>query len=156
MKISRFEDLRCWQEARKIVNRVYSVSRVGQFNQDHRLVNQVRGAATSIMANIAEGFSRRGNREFMQFLFISKSSAAELQSHLYVSLDQGYIDKTEFEKLYEEADKVQRQLSTLIKYLASTLKRKSQETRETRLARQADSAYSTDRTQRVPQNRRAP
>jgi len=156
MKVTRFEDLRCWQEAREIVNRVYSVSRDGQFKYDHRLVSQIRGAATSIMANVAEGFSRRGNREFIQFLFISKSSAAELQSHLYVSLDQVYIDKAEFGELYEKADKVQRQLSSLIKYLDSTLKRKSQETRETRLERQADSPYSTDRTQRVPQTRRTP
>ncbi len=85
------------------------------------------------MANIAEGFSRRGNREFIQFLFISKSSAAELQSHLYVSLDQGYIEKAEFEQLYEKADKIQRQLSSLIKYLDSTLKRKTRQTQETRL-----------------------
>jgi len=136
VKITRFEDLRCWQEARKIVNRVYSVSSDGQFKHDHRLVNQIRGSATSIMANIAEGFSRRGNREFIQFLFISKSSAAELQSHLYVSLDQGYVDKAEFEELYEKADKVQRQLSSLIKYLGSTLKRKTRQTQETRLIQQ--------------------
>ena len=129
MKITRFEDLECWQEARKIVNRVYSVSSDGQFKTDYRLVNQVRGAATSIMANIAEGFSRRGNREFIQFLFISKASAAELQSHLYVSLDQAYIDKAEFEELYEKADKVQRQLSSFIKYLDSTLKRKTRDKR---------------------------
>ena len=152
MKITRFEDLQCWQEARKIVNCVYSVSRDRQFKYDHRLVSQIRGAATSIMANVAEGFSRRDNREFIQFLFISKSSAAELQSHLYVSLDQGYIEKAEFEDLYEKADKVQRQLSSLIKYLDSTLKHKDQETRETRLAKQANSAHSTDRTQRARQN----
>ena len=60
----------------------------------------------------------------MQFLFIAKSSAAELQSHLYVALDQGYINKDEFEKIYEQADKVQRQVSNLIKYLNSTLKPK--------------------------------
>ena len=60
----------------------------------------------------------------MQFLFIAKSSAAELQSHMYVALDQGYINKDEFEKIYEQADKVQRQVSNLIKYLNSTLKSK--------------------------------
>jgi len=101
------------------------------------------------MANIAEGFSRRGNREFIQFLFISKASAAELQSHLYVSRDQGYIDKSEFAELYEKADKVQRQLSSFIKYLASTLKHKTRQTQEARLAQRADSAQSTDRTRRA-------
>ena len=60
----------------------------------------------------------------MQFLFIAKSSAAELQSHMYVALDQGYINKDEFEKIYEQADKVQRQGSNLIKYLNSTFKSK--------------------------------
>ena len=74
------------------------------------------------MANIAEGFSRRGNREFIQFLFIAKASAAELQSHFYIALDQGYISKSQFEELYGAIDKVQRQISNFIKYLNSTLK----------------------------------
>ena len=124
MKLTRFEDLDCWQEARRIVNRVYSASCVNGFKRDYSLTDQTKRAAVSIMANIAEGFSRKGNKEFMQFLFIAKSSAAELQSHMYVALDQGYINKDEFEKIYEQADKVQRQVSNLIKYLNSTLKPK--------------------------------
>ena len=74
------------------------------------------------MANIAEGFSRKGNKEFVQFLFISKASAAELQSHLYIALDQGYIERQKFQELYDEVDKVQRKVSNFIKYLNSTLK----------------------------------
>ena len=74
------------------------------------------------MANIAEGFSRKGNKEFIQFLFIAKSSAAELQSHLYIAVDQGYLEKDQFDELYKELDKVQRKISNFIKYLASTLK----------------------------------
>ena len=121
-EINRFEDLECWQQARKIVNRVYRVCRVGEFRRDYGLVDQMKRAALSIMANIAEGFSRKGNKEFIQFLFIAKSSAAELQSHLYVGLDQGYIHQPQFDELYEGADKVQRQISNFIKYLKSTLK----------------------------------
>ena len=123
MKIEQFEEIEAWKEARKLVNRVYSVCSVNEFKKDYSLVGQIRRAAISVMANISEGFARKGNKEFMQFLFISKSSAAELQSHLYVALDQAYIDKSQFDELYQDADKIQRQLSNFIKYLQSTLKR---------------------------------
>jgi len=73
------------------------------------------------MANISEGFARKGNKEFIQFLFISKSSAAELQSHLYIAWDQNYITKDTFDELYKEAEIIQRQLSNFIKYLQQTL-----------------------------------
>jgi four helix bundle protein len=122
MKINRFEDLDCWQQGRNIVNRVYGVCSANEFKREYSLVDQIKRAATSIMANIAEGFSRKGNKEFIQFLFISKSSAAELQSHLYIALDQGYINRSQFDELYEQIDKVQRQLSNFIKYLSSILK----------------------------------
>jgi four helix bundle protein len=124
MKITRFEDLDCWQEARNIVNRAYRVCRSDDFRKDYSLVDQVKRAAISIMANIVEGFSRRGNKEFIQFLFIAKSSAAELQSHLYIALDQGYLDKVRFDELYGDVEKIQRQISSFIKYLNSTLTHK--------------------------------
>jgi four helix bundle protein len=117
MKLTRFEDLDCWQEARNLVNSVYRVCRVIELKKDYSLSDQVKRAATSIMANIAEGFSRKGNKEFIQFLFISKSSAAELQSHLYVALDQGYIDQAQFDEIYEQANKTAMIISGLIKYL---------------------------------------
>jgi len=120
MKLTRFEDLECWQEARNLVNSVYRVCSVIEWKKDYSLADQVKRAATSTMANIAEGFSRKGNKEFIQFLFISKSSAAELQSHLYVALDQNYIDQEAFDSLYTQAEKIQRMLSNLIKYLRST------------------------------------
>jgi len=85
------------------------------------LADQIRRAAISIMANISEGFARKGNKEFIQFLFISKSSAAELQSHLYIAHDQNYITEDTFNELYKEAEIIQRQLSNFIKYLQSTL-----------------------------------
>jgi len=93
VKISRFEDLNCWQEAKRLVNSIYSVCSVNGFKKDFGLRDQITRSAISIMANIAEGFSRKTNKEFIQFLFIAKSSAAELQSHLYIAMDQGYITK---------------------------------------------------------------
>ena len=121
MKITRFEHIECWQEARKIVNRVYRICSVDGFKRDYSLIDQIKRAAISIMANIAEGFSRKGNKDFIQFLFIAKSSAAELQSHLYVALDQRYLTEPDFNGLYEDLDKVQRKISNFIKYLNSTL-----------------------------------
>ena len=106
-----------WQESREIVNRVYRVCRVERFKREYHFVDQIKRSAISIMANIAEGFSRRGNKEFVQFLFIAKASAAELQSHLYIASDQNYVSQEEFDTLYERIDKVQRMMSNLIKYL---------------------------------------
>jgi four helix bundle protein len=118
MKISRFEDIQAWQEARELVRLVYEVINGNErFQRDYRLVNQIQAASVSVMSNIAEGFSRRGDKEFMQFLYISKSSAAEVQSQLYVALDQQYIDKGIFEKIYAQAEKVARMTSNFIKYL---------------------------------------
>jgi four helix bundle protein len=71
------------------------------------------------MANVAEGFSRKSDKEFSQFLFIAKSSAAELQSHVYVALDQGYIEEADFERLYDDLDHTSRMVSNLIKHLAT-------------------------------------
>jgi len=120
-KIERFEDIKAWQEARNLVKEVYRVCSVKEFKNDYSLVDQIRRAAISIMANIAEGFSRQTNKEFIQFLFIAKSSATEAQSHLYVALDQGYLNQKEFNDLYKSLDKIQRQLSNLIKYLKTTI-----------------------------------
>ncbi len=87
------------------------------FRRDLRLSGQIQSAATSVMANIAEGFMRHSDREFIQFLFIAMSSSAEVQSHLYVVLDQGYIDQACFDGIYEQAGKTAMIISGLIKYL---------------------------------------
>jgi len=122
MSISKFEDIDAWKEARKLVNLVYQAIASDQhFKKDYRLVNQIQGAAVSAMSNIAEGFSRRSNKEFIQFLFISKSSSAEVQSQLYVALDQKYIDKNTFQSIYSQAETVSKLSSGFIKYLKSQL-----------------------------------
>jgi len=120
MKITRFEDIEAWKEARELVKLIYRVIKNNEnFKRDFRLINQIQSAAVSTMANIAEGFARRSNKEFVQFLFISKSSAAEVQSHLYVALDQTYINEKEFNQMYEQAEKVSKLTSGFIKYLIS-------------------------------------
>lgn len=118
MKITCFEEIQAWQEARKLVKMVYDViNKNGDFKKDFRLVAQIQAAATSSMSNIAEGFSRKGNKEFIQFLFISKSSAAEVQSQLYVALDQNYISKDDFNVIYNQAKVVSKMDSNFIGYL---------------------------------------
>ena len=117
MKVTTFEDLDCWQEARILVRKIYDATKEGNFKKDLRLTGQIQGAATSSMANIAEGFIRRSHKEFIQFLYIAMSSSAEVKSHLYVALDQGYIDKTQFDEIYDQADKVGKMISNFIKYL---------------------------------------
>ena len=114
MIIEKFEDIEAWKEARKMVNRVYRVCSVNGFERDFSLADQMKRAAVSIMANIAEGYARNGNKEFIRFLFIAKSSAAELQSHFYVAFDQGYIDNEDFQEIYRDLDKIQRMLSNFI------------------------------------------
>jgi four helix bundle protein len=125
MKIDRFEDIEAWQEARRLVQMIYEVIKQDEnFRKDFRLVNQIQGAAVSSMSNIAEGFSRQSNREFIQFLYISKGSAAEVQSELYVALDQNYVDQGTFSKIYNQADKVSKLDSGFIKYLMTQIKKK--------------------------------
>ena len=96
---------------------VYKATRNDNFKKDLRLSGQIQAASTSIMANIAEGFIRRSNREFTQFLFIAMSSAAEVQSHLYIALDQEYINQKQFGGIYDQANKTAMIISGLIKYL---------------------------------------
>ena len=96
---------------------VYAVTKDDEFKKDLRLSGQIQAASTSIMANIAEGFIRRSDRELTQFLFIAMSSAAEVQSHLYIAFDQRYIDQKQFDETYNQANKTSMIISGLIKYL---------------------------------------
>lgn len=126
MKIERFEDIKAWQEARVLVKMVYAVVDSDRhFGSDYKFREQIQGAAVSIMSNIAEGFSRRTTKEFVQFLFIAKESVAEVQSQLYVALDQSYISEEKFDELYSKSDEVARLLSGFIRYLLN--KNKPQE-----------------------------
>jgi four helix bundle protein len=116
-RIDRFEDIEGWKLARRVSNRVYDVSSNGAFSKDFALVNQVRRASVSIMSNIAEGFERDGNKEFLQFLSIAKGSCGEVRSQLYIASDRGYIDEARFTDISEILIETSRTLSGLMKYL---------------------------------------
>jgi len=119
-KFERFEDIIAWQKARALVGQVYKVTGDGKFSKDFGLRDQTRRASVSIMLNIAEGFARRTNKEFAQFLFLAHGSVAEVQSALYIALDQKYITKESFEVLYTDCSEVSRMISGLIGYLRGT------------------------------------
>ena len=95
-----FEEIGAWQKARELTRHIYMVSKQGAFLKDFGLRDQIRRASISIMSNIAEGFERSGTGEFIQFLAISKGSAGEVKSQLYVAVDQDYISKEIFELLF--------------------------------------------------------
>ena len=116
----RFEDIQAWQEARTLTKAVYHVTLNTNFKSDFALRDQIRRASISIMSNISEGFGRGGNKEFLQFLSIAKGSASELQAQLYIALDQDYLNKSEFDKLYTQSQLVNRLLGGLIEYLKKT------------------------------------
>ena len=118
MKLSRFEDLDCWKEARQLTRQIYeAIGRNQAWQKDLRLCGQIQGAAVSVMSNVAEGFIRHSDKEFVQFLFVAMASAAEVQSHLYVAVDQKYLLPETFDSIYVQAEKTSRIISGLIKYL---------------------------------------
>jgi len=99
--IERFEDIKAWQEGRKLARLVYDLTREGPISKDFGMRDQIRRAAVSVSSNIAEGFERSGNREFANFLWIAKGSSGETASQLYTLLDVGYITQEQFQSVYE-------------------------------------------------------
>ncbi|HEX4262941.1 MAG TPA: four helix bundle protein [Verrucomicrobiae bacterium] len=116
-KIEKFEDVVAWQRARELTKQIYTHTKIGAFAKDFGLKDQVQRASVSIMGNVAEGFDRGGDKEFLQFLSVAKGSCAEVKSHLYTALDQQYLTSTQFTNLYSGADEVGRILSGLMAYL---------------------------------------
>ena len=124
--IKRFEDLECWQEARKLVNMIYSAIKANpEFQKDFRLVGQYTAAGISVMNNIVEGWASQSNAEFIRFLRYSRRSCAETQNCSYVALDQEYIAQHTFQKLYDQALKTIKIIDGLLRYLRSTLPNKN-------------------------------
>lgn len=119
-RFEKFEDIEAWKKARELAQAVYTVSSSGDFNRDFGLKDQLRRASVSILSNIAEGFEREGNKEFVQFLSLAKGSCGEVRAQLYVAFDQAYIRETEFRDLREKAQEISRLIAGLMKYLRTT------------------------------------
>ncbi len=97
MKIKRFEDIEAWENAKNLCIKIFNIFNKDLEKKEKILPEQIKRASISTMANIAEGFFRKNNKEFVQFLFISKSFAAEVQSHLHIVFEIGIIDNKTFE-----------------------------------------------------------
>jgi four helix bundle protein len=121
MKIERFEDIETWKEARDLVTVVYKI-----FSgiKDYGFRDQLQRASVSIMSNIAEGFDRGTNKEFIQFLVIARGSVSEVRSLLYTALDIGYVEQSDFNDLRERCQKISNLLNGFIRYLKNSDRKK--------------------------------
>jgi len=116
-RIERFEDIEGWKKGRELRKAIYKHSQHGEFARDFSLKDQIRRAAQSVTSNIAEGFERGGNREFIQFLSDAKGSCGEVRDQLYTALDENYVTQAEFDRLYAMATETSRLIAGFIKYL---------------------------------------
>jgi len=118
--IKRFEDIESWQPARQLTKEIYAVTKRNGFEKDFGLKNQIQRASVSILSNIAEGFERNGNKEFLQFLSVAKGSAGEVRAQLYVALDQEYLDQQTFDSLMALTENISKKINGLMFYLRQT------------------------------------
>lgn len=118
--IKRFEDIQAWQIARILCSKIYVIGNETPLCNDYKLKNQINGSSGSIMDNIAEGFGRAGNNEFIQFLEIANASACETQSQLYRLRDRNYISEEVFVELYALANESKNKIVALINYLKTS------------------------------------
>lgn len=115
-----FEEIDAWKNARILADKIFKLTLEGSFSKDFKLRDQINGSSGPIMDNIAEGFERSGNREFIQFLSIAKGSAGETRSQLYRALDRNHLTTNEFNTLKDETIQVSKQISSLMGYLNSS------------------------------------
>lgn len=118
--ISKFEDLRIWRDAREVCQWLHQVSINTNLQNDFKLKHQANASSGSIMDNIAEGFERNGNREFIQFLAVAKGSCGEFRSQLYRLYDREYIDNQDFERRYQKLESISKGISSFMNYLKKT------------------------------------
>jgi four helix bundle protein len=117
MKITRFEDIEGWKKSRVLAQCVSRETHGRGWNRDPALVRQMRKCPTSAMANIAEGFDAGTDAEFIRFLKIAFRSLSELQSHLYVALDEGFLHQAAFDHLYQQAKEGKAVIGGFMRYL---------------------------------------
>jgi four helix bundle protein len=117
MPVKNFEELEIWQAARRLTQAIYQLTKREKFSRDFSLRDQIQRAAVSVMSNIAEGFERGGNQEFVQFLYVAKASCGEVRSQLYVAVDQGYIFKADSEESIVAFRRLSGMIGNLINYL---------------------------------------
>jgi four helix bundle protein len=120
VQIERFEDLEIWQLARNLCQFIYKITEKEPFSKDFKLRDQIRTSSGSVMDNIAEGFERDGNKEFIQFLSISKGSAGECRSQLQRAFDYQYIDQETLDDLIIKTTNLSKKISGLMSYLKSS------------------------------------
>lgn len=124
-KIKEFEDLEIWQHARGLCSEVWGLIETSPLGKDYKLRDQMNGSSGSIMDNIAEGFERNGNREFVQFLSISKASCGELRSQLYRCLDRNHIEEDIFNVLKDKTLIEGKKIGAFMSYLKKSERRGS-------------------------------
>lgn len=117
---SRFEDLPIWQDARVLAKDIYRILSTDQFSKDYRFCGQIRAAIGSVMDNIAEGFERENNKEFIQFLYFAKGSCGEVRSQLHRAKDVEFISDEVYKEYIERAINLNTSIYNFIKYLKNS------------------------------------
>jgi four helix bundle protein len=116
----QFEDLAVWILSRDLAKRFGKLILDGRLKNNFRLINQIHGSLGSIMDNIAEGFERGNNKEFIVFLGYAKASCGEFRSQLYRSLDWEYLNESEFNEYVKEAKRISSSIFNFSSYLAKS------------------------------------
>lgn len=118
--IKRFEDLNSWKKSRELAARFYNYSEKGALSKDFVLRDQMRRSIVSVMSNLAEGFERNGNKEFLNFCYIAKASAGEFRSQLYLAADINHLSTEAFDDFYKSIIEISALIAGLIRYLSSS------------------------------------